>query len=87
MMLKLLAPVFQVLDDGDSLSCRPMVQVTETAELSFYNELRAEMKKKTWEVDGGAVRRTVRSRSRQLTLVSTPVLLHQRGRFLHCETP
>ncbi|KAL8280306.1 hypothetical protein RQP46_007223 [Phenoliferia psychrophenolica] len=54
MMLKLVKPILTLLQTGVRLSPAPTVEVTDVAERNFFKDMRAEMKKKTWEIDGGA---------------------------------
>ena len=57
MALKLMAPILKKLKSGKELPVpTPSVEVTSEAELEYYNQLRAQMKLKVWEKDGGVVR-------------------------------
>lgn len=57
MTLKLIAPILKLLKSGKELpSPAPSVEVTAAAEMEYYQQLRAQMKLKVWEKDGGVVR-------------------------------
>lgn len=77
MVLALIKPILAKLKkDPAPSSPLPTVEVTAEAERIYYDQMRAEMRKKVWEKDGGVVRLIS---SYLCGPLADPCWLHSRG--------